>query len=374
MRHFTQKLRRKVTELVRATLNYLEKNQTLIENIPQLKDPNPTKTDLLSKSDEWIPKDNQDAEARYKEYKSKDPFPHIKPALLNSADLSDYVAATGMIFPFYPNDENLKPASYSVSLLGVCIYWDKGGKKHKVDLKKGQRFALQPNSIAFVSLEPRFRIPDYIALRFNLQISHIHRGLLLGTGPLVDPGYDGNLLIPLHNLTNNDYVFKGGDPLIWIEFTKLSSHEKWSADSEIMPIQQGKFYPFSKDGNPKIDVEKFLSKVEPERSIRSSIPPAILSAERSAKWSSRYIQGLSAVGLLAIIIGLTSFLSGWFEIISFVNSAKTDEKRLKTLEEDIERLKSQVNSSNNNLSSNETVSEPSKVLKEPNNTNSNRRK
>jgi hypothetical protein len=42
-----------------------------------------------------------EADQKYRQYKSKDPFPNIAPALLNSADIMDYVSATGMIYPFY---------------------------------------------------------------------------------------------------------------------------------------------------------------------------------------------------------------------------------------------------------------------------------
>ena len=46
----------------------------------------------------------QDAEEKYKKYSSRDPFPDIAPALLNSADIYNYVRETGMIYPFYPED------------------------------------------------------------------------------------------------------------------------------------------------------------------------------------------------------------------------------------------------------------------------------
>lgn len=86
---------------------------------------------------------------------------------------------------------------------------------------------MEPNSIAFVTLEPMFRIPDYLALRFNLKIVHVYKGLLLGTGPLVDPGFVGRLSIPLHNLTANTYTFHAGDGIIQMEFTKLSRNDIW---------------------------------------------------------------------------------------------------------------------------------------------------
>lgn len=167
------------------------------------------------------------AENKYHKWLNKDPFPEISPALLNSADIFEYVAETGMIYPF--NIEKLSGASYEVAIGGPVIWWDEEKQEmHEEDLSKpGSAFRLEPNSIAFVTLEPTFRIPDYLALRFNLKILHVYKGLLLGTGPLVDPGFVGKLSIPLHNLTANTYTFRHGEGIIELEFTKLSPNGEW---------------------------------------------------------------------------------------------------------------------------------------------------
>ena len=55
---------------------------------------------------------------------------------------------------------------------------------------------------------------------------------MLGTGPLIDPGFGGQILIPLHNLTDNDYELCGGDGIIWVEFTKVSKNDYWVSNGE----------------------------------------------------------------------------------------------------------------------------------------------
>src|SRR6266498_565315 len=133
---------------------------------------------------------DEEAETRYNNWKVKDPFPEIPAALLNSADFLDYVATTGMIWPFDHEDQrHLKPASYLVAMAGPYTYWDGKGNQKSGELNRGDNFELPRNTIAFVTLEPLFRLPEYIALRFNLQIKYVHAGLLVGTGPLVDPGF-----------------------------------------------------------------------------------------------------------------------------------------------------------------------------------------
>jgi len=214
----------------------------------------------------------KEAEECYKKYCNTDPFPDIKPALLNSSDIQDYVATTGMIFPFNLEKEYFKPASYGIGFSGDYLYWDiKNGESVKIKktLKEGEKFTLKRNSITYVKLQPYFQFPNYIAARFNLQIKHVYRGLLLGTGPLVDPGYVGYLNIPIHNLTNEDYEIEYGEQLIWMEFTKLSPNENWNTPSP-SPKREGIFYEFKSDSKNK-DLEFFLHKAHPNAAIISTM-------------------------------------------------------------------------------------------------------
>jgi deoxycytidine triphosphate deaminase len=233
---------------------------------------------------------DHEAKQRFEEYKSKDPFPDIIPALLNSADIYDYVALTGMIYPF--ESRKLKSASYAVPILGKVVYWDDHNSKQVQTIDRDEEFTLRPNSIAFVTLEPMLRLPDYIAFRFNLKITNVYRGILLGTGPLVDPGFVGKLSIPLHNLTTNDYKFTGGEDLIWMEFTKISSNPRWNANDVDSISRFGQYIEFpSTKALP--DVEGYLRKADQHRSIRSSISEAIENARTSAQAAADSAQRIS---------------------------------------------------------------------------------
>jgi len=178
---------------------------------------------------------NKTAEEKYADFSKVDPFPEISDALLNSTDIVKYVYTTGMIDKFCY--KNLSGATYTCNFSGRYYYWD-NNKIQRTELLTDNEFSLFPNSITFLEIEQFFRIPIYIALRFNLQVSHVYKGLLLGTGPIVDPNFVGHLYIPLHNLTSNEYIIKKDAPLINVEFTKLSSNsdwqiEKWSYQEEI---------------------------------------------------------------------------------------------------------------------------------------------
>jgi deoxycytidine triphosphate deaminase len=254
-----------------------------------------------------------EARRRFGLYKTDDPFPEIPPALMNSADIADYVAATGMIYPFTP--DGLKSASYEVSLLGEVVYWDEDGR-HEQDVRRGDTFILRRNSIAFVTMEPEFHLPDYIALRFNLKIPNVYKGLLLGTGPLVDPGWEGQLSIPLHNLTTNNYPLKGGDPLIWMEFTKLSPNTRWTKRRRNALDRRGDYVPFpetKKFGN----VRTRLEVAAPNMPVSSSLAEAFANAKDAVGTARSLSTRIQFGGAIALIFGLATIVGLAVDIIFF---------------------------------------------------------
>ena len=287
--------------------------------------------------------------------------PKIDPSLLNSADIYDYVAQTGMLAPFYP--WAIKSASYEASLLGPLIWWNEKNEPHYEELKEGEIFVLKANSVAFVSVEPSLRIPDYIALRFNLHITHVHRGLLLGTGPLVDPGFVGKLVIPLHNLTDRDWPIKGGEGLIWIEFTKLSPNVRWNS-SISAEGRQGKYkaFPERKKNLRFLEFLEKAARTKPVPPIRASIGEFVAKLEnvqavaKSAVAKSddtrAFVRQVEVVSLVAIVVaavlGLPPILSLIQESNAYLNEARSElgvvDRRLDRLERQLQATQKQLES------------------------------
>jgi len=333
---------------------------------------------------EKLPKTEEEAKARYKKYKDKDPYPKIEPALLNTVDIYKYVCTTGMIFPFCPVSQNPKEdkkclagASYEVGIKGDVIYWDNKGEKFKIPLEKDKDvFELLPNSIAFVTLEPYFQIPDYIALRFNLKIKHIYKGLLLGTGPLVDPGFVGRLSIPLHNLTANPYWFKKGDKLIQLEFTKLSNYKGWKYNAPEKDIVEGPYIEneILSDRTVEEYIDNAIKDNRSINSVRSSIPDAIeegrknieeakISADKAEKTVHKLTFG-GAIGvgitLLATIISLYLLFHDVFvningRIIKLYDQNEEYKSKITILESDNKDLQETVEELNSRLKKLENV-------------------
>jgi len=177
-------------------------------------------------------------DSNWPQYRETDPFSDIAPSLLNSDDIYRYAQEGCLVSDF--EKSRLLPAGYRLRFLGELVYWKPvaDGKLKRVEKRvtKDKPVTLHGNSIAYLHMEEEFRMPQYIAARFNLRITHVHQGLLLGTGPLVDPGFSGRILVPLHNLTDNDYVFMGGDSFIHVEFTKLNPLPRWEPSVDMDSI------------------------------------------------------------------------------------------------------------------------------------------
>lgn len=311
-------------------------------------------------------KTESEAEDRHNKYGKVDPYPLIAAALLNSADIAAYVKATALIYPF--DEKRLKGASYDVTIKGSVVYWkftDSGKVEKKIIQieKKGDSFDLEPNSIAFVTLEPMFRIPTYLALRFNLKITHIYKGLLLGTGPLVDPGFSGKLSIPLHNLTSNTYRFFYGEELITMEFTKMSPNVAWMQDSDFIKSHDEHYVENIIKSDRTVDeyIAKALEKDRLDKVI-SSIPDAVedcKSEVRSAKKAATDMQltslvqaGISVIAVCGLVISAVGFSLNAINKANdrydslhqeYMKMKTTYESEIGSLQDDIEQLTIEVN-------------------------------
>ncbi len=210
-----------------------------------------------------------------------DPFPDIPPALLNSADIEDYVRAIGLIDRNDFRVDRLKPASYEIGFgnyfaIAIPNELDSNGNycwKYRYLLHEDSAIILPPNSMIYVSLDTRIKLPPYIAARFNLKIKHVYRGLLAGSGPLVDPGFQNKLFVPLHNLSSKEYSFRKGDGFIWMEFTKISPHPDWKC-GEPIPTHSGRVVPFPKEKAERMELIDYLT-LASDTPIRSSVDFAL---------------------------------------------------------------------------------------------------
>ena len=290
--------------------------------------------------------DSNDNWAEHDCYK-KDPFPDIAPALLNSVDIARYVGR-GCLLERQKFDSNrMKPASYEMRFLGELYNWqaiDGRSRQCRRIVSNGKCVTLHKNSISYLWMEEQLLLPEYIAARFNLRIREVHKGILLGTGPLIDPGFGGQILVPLHNLTNNDYELIGGDGIIWVEFTKVSTHPYWlpnGADSN-RPTDLIEFPTQKRLADPR----RYLSKagVKVGKGVQSAFKGALDKAQhvaKNAKLESKKAQDsvrkLGFWGALGVGIGVITVVISAFALTVTVVHSQSD--RINELERRLENLR-----------------------------------
>ena len=295
----------------------------------------------------------------------RDPLQYVKPALLSADEIVEYVKMTGAISPFYYRGKHsrLKKASYEGRIGEKAYRYDENGKL--IEMILNDELILQANSIVFVESDLDFRLPDFIALRFNLQIRHVHRGLLLGTGPLVDPGFWGKLCIPLHNLTNEDYFIPKEEGLIWVELTKTSGavqSGRNALDSKGNKSKKG-YWNIRKDFIEK--AARPFDETKPTYSIQSSIYSVAETAKKEAneakksrEETTKQVESMRMTGTIAVAIFMISvfmLISEFYantkaiytslvpqireEINTVSDKAKSNDSKTERLKEEIDRLR-----------------------------------
>jgi deoxycytidine triphosphate deaminase len=124
---------------------------------------------------------------------------------------------------------NLRPASYTLRI--GDDYIDSDGNVRRLT-PEDDSIDFKKNSIIFVSTKEELELPFYIIARFNLRVNWVYDGILLGTGPQVDPGFSGVLSCPLYNLTNVDMTIKRGQDFATIDFEKTTALLKGRSAAE----------------------------------------------------------------------------------------------------------------------------------------------
>ncbi len=114
----------------------------------------------------------------------------------------------------------LRPAAFTLTI--GDDYADSEGKQKKLSDEEPS-FEMPPNSIVFVSIAETLDLPYYIAARFNLRVDWVYKGVLLGTGPQVEPGFKGKLSCPLYNLTNRSHTIVRGEDFATIDFERTTN-------------------------------------------------------------------------------------------------------------------------------------------------------
>lgn len=199
-----------------------------------------------------------------------------------------------VIAPFA--DEQVQAATYDLRVGEQGITTT---TKKKVNIKEAGYISLEPGDFCLlITLEEVHLGPQYAA-RFGLRSKYARKGIIATTGPQIDPGYRGRLIVGLTNLSPKAVSIPYKDDLLSVEFHRL--------EEATMKPYSGPY-----QGKMELGIEEIEAITESEgmalsemlttmRSLSSNV--GALSADISAmKWAVGI--GVGIIGLGVTIIGL----------------------------------------------------------------------
>ncbi len=135
--------------------------------------------------------------------------------LTDSQIIETYRAGDILIDPF--EESQVQGATYDLRI------GEQGAtttSKKVINIRENGYIIVQPGDFAVVTVFEVLKLgPQYVG-RFGLRSKFARKGLIATTGPQIDPGYHGRLIIGLTN-SPKPVTLSYGDHLISVEFHKL---------------------------------------------------------------------------------------------------------------------------------------------------------
>jgi deoxycytidine triphosphate deaminase len=296
---------------------------------------------------------------KYEDYKS---------AVLLAEEIQAYVELGLLIAEgFYL--ENLKGASYSMrpDPTEAWKFDDTGeiSRLEKGEDEDGSYLLVPKNALVHIRLQQKLRLPYYIIGRHNLTIKYVYQGLLLGTGPQVDPGYIGNLFIPLHNFTNRPVKIYLEKSFVSIDFVRTSrvrlNKGVPKSDEEFRKLYKEKC-PIDRRKIERLKLKDYLKGATPTSSI-GKLVPELEKAKEESKSVINKMESLHRLDIIAVAILVITMLGIWMTTYYILND-KVDSKtkvlygegeRLKNTEVRIKELEQVIKGIERNLQSRQEI-------------------
>ena len=223
------------------------------------------------------------------------------------------------------DEKYLRAATYDMRISGPVVQHVNGipveynlCDEDDANLKKIKSVTLERNSLTYVTTYEKFNLPKNFIARYNLKSKWVHRGLLLGTGPIVDPEMEDRLLIPIHNFSSEKVVIRNMRPLISVEFTK-------TLDTDGILIDD-KNYPYIGNRSTGFNFHKYMERVGgdlPESSVDITLRES-QKALKDTEDQYKKVQNYSYIAGIALLIGLITLVFSTWSILSDANKNISD--------------------------------------------------
>jgi deoxycytidine triphosphate deaminase len=153
-----------------------------------------------------------------------DPLDGQPGAVLAADQIQFYCDLFGMIRPF--ESDRLRPASYCLTVGDLAEVG--GGRRILMAEDRDEVVVPAHGRVRIVPAEVLV-MPHYLIGRLGPTVQQVHRGLLMGAGSQIDPGFQGALSCPVYNLTDSEVVLRRGRNFARVDFvrtTGLASENK----------------------------------------------------------------------------------------------------------------------------------------------------
>lgn len=142
--------------------------------------------------------------------------------VLSDADISKAIEkGTIKIEPPIDFEKQLQPASVDFCL-GAKVFKtvpEPGVKP----IGEGEYLVIEPSEFAEVLTHEHVELSNEICGRMGLRSEFTRKGLLLFSGPQIDPGFRGLLSVSLYNTSTRPITIKFKQPFCTIEFSRLKT-------------------------------------------------------------------------------------------------------------------------------------------------------
>ena|SRR5579862_5834306 len=116
-------------------------------------------------------------------------------------------------------DARIEPASYDARIGNWAFA---SSSKDKVNLKEKGLIVIEPGEFAVLETRERIELDNKTVAQIGLRSEYARRGLLMLSGPQIDPGWIGILVVRVINLSPKPIALPYEAPFLTFQFFRLS--------------------------------------------------------------------------------------------------------------------------------------------------------
>jgi dCTP deaminase len=120
--------------------------------------------------------------------------------------------------PFDPTE--IEPASYDIRI-GTWAF--SSSSKEKINLSQKGVLVVEPGEFAVIESRERVELDNRTAAQLGLRSEYARRGLLMLSGPQIDPGFRGILVVRMINLAPKPLALPYEAPFLTVQFFRLTN-------------------------------------------------------------------------------------------------------------------------------------------------------